>query len=351
MSSDNEMIDRAVEAITFGVYDSGALTDPHRWWPESYLPYSPLFAGHFHSHWISQWRGLPAGRVGQSASGTALWVLLAMSSRSLKAMYDREERCVLFLALLEEIRATAAGDIFNGDGRHLVLTSEAAQEIVDRTTFHSAAEDGVDRAFSGLSAALLAYSEAVFFSANCTVRDIHGPYDVNYTGAPRKLLVRDYTRIRDTDLEVETGTISMDAVSVYSVYEPSVSFTFSVLNDYISDKPLSSVAVAHAANARPFEESGTFSSIDSVADVIGELERVISAVGARVRAETSLETALEVIRRTYYRGFPVAVAAAEDWEIPPAFRAELRTRLQAFEGGMPPAMTREDFGRMVDPRL
>lgn len=348
--ADSGEVDAAVEAIVKGVYDSGALYDPHRWWPRSYLPYSPLFASDFHSQWLGQWREIPSQAAEPYARSTATWVLLAMASRSLKALFEEKERMRVFQALLDDIRAAKAGDPFCRDGRHLVLRDEVAQEIVDRLPFASASERPTDRAYAGLNATLLAFSEAVFFSANCTVREVHGPYAVGYRGEPRQLLVRDYYRLRDPDLEPETADLPYDAVRTYTLYDETVSFDFTVLNDYLSDRPLGSAAVAHAAEFARGGEVRLAEDAAAVGEVTAALSATIAAVGARIADTEPAEETVEIVRRTYYRASPIAAAVGANWEPRPEFVLELRAALGDFDAASPPPMTREEFGAMVDPR-
>lgn len=350
-AKDDLRIDAAVEAIVHGVYDSGALYDPHRWWPRSYLPYSPLFAADFHGRWVEQWRRIPRAAPRPYARATALWVLLAMASRSLKALFDVQERCEIVLALLDDIQAAKAGDVFCRDGSHHVLTSLAAQQSVDQLTFESADDRSVDRAYSVLNASLLAYSEAIFFSANCTVRDVHGPYDVLYCGDRCQLIVRDYYRLRDARLEPETAGLKYDALCAYSLYDGTIGFSFSVLNDYTSDRPLTSSVVAHAATMTVDGQDRPLNGCDEVRQVNELLGATIATVSARVRTAASLDQTLEIIRRTYYRASPIASAVGEDWAPTEAFMSDFVANLREFEGAMPPPMTREEFGAMVDPRV
>jgi hypothetical protein len=347
----DERIAAAVEAIVHGVYDSGALHDPHRWWPRSYLPYSPLFAANFHARWVEQWRRIPREPATPYARGTAIWVLLAMASRSLKAMCEVQERCGIFLDLLEDIQAVTAGDIFCRDGAHRVLAQPEAQGLVDRLSFREAGERQSDRAYAVLNATLLAYSEAVFFSANCTVRDVHGPYEVDYRGQPCQLLVRDYYRLRDAQLEPGTAGVVPDSVRACSLYDSSVRFSFSVLNDYTSDRPLPGSIVAQAVEISPGEGGPPAGEISAVRQLTGELSEVITSVSAPIREADPQAQTLEILRRTYYRASPVAAAVGEDWEPDPEFVGELAGRLPGFTGSMPPPMPRDGFAAMVDPRV
>jgi hypothetical protein len=343
-------IDAAVEATVKGVYDSGALYDPHRWWPRSYLPYSPLFATDFHSQWLQQWRGIQRQAAEPYARSTAIWVLLAMASRSLKALFDEGERMSVFHALLDDIRSAKAGDPFCRDGCHLVLEDDEAQAIIDRLSFADANERSTDRAYAGLNATLLAFSEAVFFSANCTVREVHGPYRVRYGGEPRQLLVRDYYRLRDQALEAETADVPYDAIRTYSLYDGTVRFEFTVLNDYTSDRPLGTAAVAHAVEFRCGEEIRLAEDAGAVGEATAALSAVIAAVGARIADTAPADETVEIIRRTYYRASPIAEAVGASWEPRPEFILDFRAALNDFQAASPPPMTREEFGVMVDPR-
>jgi hypothetical protein len=347
---DGGEVDAAVEAIVKGVYDSGALYDPHRWWPRSYLPYSPLFAADFHSQWLERWREIPRQAVEPYARSTAIWVLLAMASRSLKALFDERERMSVFLALLDDIRSAKAGDPFCRDGRHLVLKDDEAQAIVDRLPFADADERPTDRAYAGLNATLLAFSEAVFFSANCTVREVHGPYPVRYGGEPRQLLVRDYYRLRDQALEPATADVPYDAVRTYSIYDETVRFEFTVLNDYTSDRPLGTAAVAHAVELSRGDEVWLAEDADAVREVTVALSATIAAVGARIADTAPADETVEIVRRTYYRASPIAEAVGGNWEPRPEFILDFRAALDDFHATTPPSMTREEFGVMVDPR-
>jgi len=348
--SESAELDAAVEAIVKGVYDSGALYDPHRWWPRSYLPYSPLFAADFHSQWLDQWREIPRQGAERYARSTAIWVLLAMASRSLKTLFDEKERMSVFLALLDDIRSAKAGDPFCRDGRHLVLMDDEAQAIVDRLSFADATDRPTDRAYAGLNATLLAFSEAVFFSANCTVREVHGPYLVHYDGEPRQLLVRDYYRLRDQALEVETADVSYDAIRTYSLYDETVRFEFTVLNDYTSDQPLGTAAVAHAAELWRGDEVSAAEDVVVVGEATAALSATIAAVGARIADTSPVDETVEIVRRTYYRASPIAEAVGGKWEPRPEFILDFRVALGDFHATTPPSMTRREFGVMVDPR-
>lgn len=347
---DTAEVDAAVEAIVHGVYDSGALYDPHRWWPRSYLPYAPLFATDFHGRWLEQWRDVPRPAVEPYTTATAIWVLLAMASRSLKAMFDEGERMRVFLALLDDIRSAKAGDPFCRDGRHLVFAEDEAQATVDRLSFAGADQRAVDRAFAGLNATLLAFSEAVFFSANCTVREVHGPYPVRYNGTRCQLLVRDYHRLRDEALEPETAQVPADAICTYSLYDETVRFEFTVLNDYTSDSQLSAAAIAHAAELSSGGEARRAEDAGAVNDLTAALGETIAAVSARIAAAAPVDETVEIVRRTYYRASPVAEAVGSDWEPHPEFVEGFRAALGDFNATTPPSMTREEFGVMVDPR-
>jgi hypothetical protein len=347
----NEQIDAAVEAIAYGVYDSGALYDPHRWWPRSYVPYSPLFAADFHGRWVTQWRRLPRLPAAPYARATAIWVLLAMASRSLKAMFEVHERCEIFLDLLDDIQHAKSGDIFCRDGANQVLEQSQAQATVDRLPFQDASSPSVDRAYSILNATLLAYSEAVFFSANCTVREVHGPYNVNYQGQRCRLVIRDYYRLRDEQLEPETAKCKLDSVSAYSLYDESVHFSFSVVNDYTTDSPLKNHTVAHAAELSSKAVTRLATNVDDIRHVTDDLGTIIAKVSEQIRHAKPLDQTVEILRRTYYRASPIARAAEESWEPSPVFVKDFVGKLSDFNSAMPPEMTRKDFCAMVDPRL
>jgi hypothetical protein len=347
----DDQISAAVEAIVFGVYDSGALYDPNRWWPRSYLPYSPLFAVDLHSRWVGQWREIPRNPTPRYARATAIWVLLAMASRSLKAMFEAPERCQLFHDLFDDMGAVTAGDIFCRDGSHQVLEPSQAQAIVDDVAFQQVDDKAVDRAYAVLNAALLAYSEAVFFSANCTVRDIHGPYPVRYQDKSAQLLVRDYYKLRDVALEPESEALGLEAVTAYSIYNETVGFTFSTLNDYSSDQSLAGSVIAHAAELKSGDAAHFAMELSEIREVTKSLNDVVAAVSAKMRAADATSETLEIVRRTYYRASPIAHAAKGSWEPDPAFVAELTEKLATFEPAMPAVMTRSEFAQMVDPRI
>jgi hypothetical protein len=230
------------------------------------------------------------------------------------------------------------------------MSASEAQDLVDQVSFLNADYHSLDRAYGILNGSLLAYSEAIYFSANCTVRDIHGPYAVTYQRAPCQLLVRDYYQLRNDRLEPETMTIDLDAVRTYSLYNQHVHFSFSVLNDYISDAPLSTCVIAHAAELSSGDATIVAGGLPDIQRVNEQLSRVIADVTQRTRNASSADQTLEIIRRTYYRASPISNAVGADWEPSHNFLATIRSGLNDFRGSMPPQMTREAFGELVDPR-
>jgi hypothetical protein len=174
---------------------------------------------------------------------------------------------------------------------------------------------------------------------------------VEYQGQQCQLLIRDYYCLRDERLEPETAKLKLDSVRAYSLYDRSVRFSFSVLNDYTSDSPLNNSVVAHAAELSSGGVDRLADGVAEIRQITKELGAVVATVSAQIRSAESLTETLEIIRRTYYRASPIASAVGEDWEPTSEFIAEFVNKLSDFEGAMPPDMTREDFGAMVDPRV
>jgi hypothetical protein len=156
--------------------------------------------------------------------------------------------------------------------------------------------------------------------------------------------------LRDQALEPETADVPYDAVRTYSLYDETVHFEFTVLNDYTSDQPLGTAAVAHAAELSSGDEVWLAEDAGTVGEVAAGLNATIAAVGARIADTASVDETVEIVRRTYYRASPIAEAVRGSWEPRPEFILDFRAALGDFHATTPPSMTREEFGVMVDPR-
>jgi hypothetical protein len=349
-SAEDGRLDVAVEAIVRGVYDSGALYDPHRWWPRSYLPYSPLFAEDFHGRWIASYQGAEPDRLASDCRGTQLWVLLAMASRALKGMMEVDDRVGFVSGMLDVIERTEHGDLGCPDGAHRVWSEDQVVAAMADRRFLPAADAAVNKAFSQLNGNLLMYAEGVFFSANCTIRDVHGPYDVTFQGEPCQLLVREYHQLREPELEQATAAVSYGALTTYSLYRPEVGFSFTVLNDYSSDLPLPQNALAHAAEAVIKGEKQQLTDGDAARAASDALAATVADVTSAVQGLDEKAMAHEIVRRVYFRAAPVAAVAGMPWMPSAAFVDSFLGALEAFTPRMPPEMTRQEFATLVDPR-
>ena len=76
--------------------------------------------------------------------------------------------------LLHLAQAEKAGDLFNADGRNLILTEDAAKRAFEKTSFATSSEDR--DAINHLSGAVLALAEAMFFINHRVATEKHGPY-------------------------------------------------------------------------------------------------------------------------------------------------------------------------------
>lgn len=346
------------EAVTHAIYDSGAIFDPYRWWPRSYIPYSQLFFLDFNKGWYSDFKILKRKYSLKKISGTlgyptAIWLILAPALRVLKVIEpNKKKRIELVFNFLDMIQYQKSGDIFCEDGQNVVWNEDRVKKFMQKTEFIDVSSKiKLKKLFSRLNADLISWVEAVFWSANCAAREIHGPYEVVHNKITCQLIVREYYHPKESLLEPKTSDLRYSSIRTYSLYDKKVKFHFTVLNDYSHDKSLLENLIAFHAEAKDKKKVVSLDNEKKIEKVCGEIEKKIEEIAKHVEKTDRNQQVLGSVRRIYFRVHKLKTLAGKRWQPDKKLLQKVGKDLENFKVPDPPKITRAEFYKLMDPRV
>lgn len=137
--------------------------------------------------------------------------VLGMKAMGL-AIEKQRHQVVYLLSLARHLKH---GDLFNRDGKNIILSPEDFKRQVDQHKMIPADREGA-LAVHKLCAALWNYAECLCFRAHGLMRQFHGPYRFN--GRDDEILIRDFICLRPLSLWPECQPVPYDSVRIAAAY-------------------------------------------------------------------------------------------------------------------------------------
>jgi hypothetical protein len=256
-------------------------------------------------------KGLSLGEIGKLfGSPSRLWRL---SHHYLNGMrlnqFSLAEQRRRMIELLDMIKALKSGSEFTENGKNLILSPEAVDELLDLdfSVPQSRSESALVHKLCGT---LWAYVETLYFVAHEISMELHGPYNV-HDGST--LIVRDYFNLSAKELWPETKDISHRSVRVFALYE-GVQIEFDVYNNPYTV----SGDLVNGLRSFRIEADGAPFDISSIMTLCDELTLIISSIAGKIEDWTLKQIALKYADIFWYRIKPLSDCLEADWR-PPSF--------------------------------
>lgn len=148
-----------------------------------------------------------------SARIVRLIMPIVQGMKALDIPIDKQrERVVELLSLVETLKH---GDLFNRDGKNIVLSPEAFEKDVSRQKM-SPVDTESSLAVHRLCALLWNYAECVCFKTHGLIREFHGPY--GFPGDTAEILIRDFICMKAAPLWDECRQVPYESVRVAAAY-------------------------------------------------------------------------------------------------------------------------------------
>lgn len=218
MDDQRQVIDGFKEAV-FNIW----LRDGQNTWPIDINAIVHLFMDVFVAELLQDTDRLKAKGYGDrdmavlfktSARIIRLIMPCVLGLKAMKMPVDKQREHVLYwLSLLKYLKH---GDLFNRDGRNIVLSPPAFIEAVDQAKM-MAADRKKSRLLHQLCAILWNYAESVCFKTHGLVREFHGPYC--FEGKSEEILIRDFICLKPLSLWPQCRPVPYNRVRVAAGYE------------------------------------------------------------------------------------------------------------------------------------
>jgi hypothetical protein len=133
--------------------------------------------------------------------------------RSRMSVDNVRENVLYLLTLVKNLKY---GDLFNRDGKNLVLSPAGFQQTVDEAKM-SVPDRKHSLLVHKLCAVLWNYAESVCFKTHGLIREFHGPYRLPHSRD--EILIRDFICLNPSELWVEGKAVPYQNIRVVTAYQ------------------------------------------------------------------------------------------------------------------------------------
>jgi hypothetical protein len=228
------------------------------------------------------------------------------------------------LYLLKLAKNLKYGDLFNRDGKNLVLSPDGFLLAVDLTKMiipgrrHSLS-------VHKLCAVLWNYAESVCFKTHGLIREFHGPYQFPHSRSD--ILIRDFICLNPTQLWAESKAVPYQKIRVITAYR-DLGISIDIYDNIAINEESSYIG---SLVSYYIEADGKVLDLEQINDLSGVLSEVMISVTTRVEALDWKQLAKKYAEIFWYS--KKELKEGRDWRPPESVherieKGELNTRLQ-----------------------
>lgn len=354
----DKLIDKMLQALGKAAYDSGKVLDPNAWWPLNYLMYRSLFFTEYYQDFIRDFeqvkRKYSLKRIADVYKyPTAIWLTLVNLPATMKMLeYDKRKRIEITLEFIRMMKMRMAGNVFCEDNKNAVWGNEKIGQVMKTAKWMDASEDReLVRLYGRLHANLVSFNEAVYWNANCSTREVHGPYNVMYKGRKAQLIVREFYNLHATGLVPLLKNFPYYSCTTFTLYDPEVSFDFPVLNDYTHNVSLSGHTIAVCGEVCTARSKIALGTIDEVEKVCKQFEDKGSEIANYVESMDRKRQVVESVLRVYFRSREIKKLLGKDWKPSGERLYKIEKAFESFPEPTWRKLTRTQYLNLIDPRV
>ncbi len=148
-----------------------------------------------------------------------------LGMKHIRIPLDQQRRHVM--ELLSLVKHLKYGDLFNRDGKNIVLSPHAFEHSI-RQSHMIPADKKSSSMVHRLCGILWTYAEALCFKVHGLIREFHGPYQ--FSDKDEEILIRDFTCLNPVELWEECRTVQYNNIRVVTAYE-NLDMTIDIYNN------------------------------------------------------------------------------------------------------------------------
>lgn len=357
-ASDDILIDKMRNALGKAAYDSGKVLDPNAWWPLNYLMYRSLFFADYYRELLEDYetarKRFSLKRVAKTFKyPTAIWLAMVNLPATMKTLgFKKPERIKTTVEFIEMLQMRMAGSVFCEDNKNIVWDNNKVCKVMEELQWINV-KDGkkLRHLFERLHANLISLNEAVYWNANCSTREVHGPYEVVFEGHKAQLIIREFYNFYASDLEPLLKNFPYQSCITYTLYDTDLVFDFPVLNDYAHDISLSDHTLAVYGEVKTIKDTKRLKTVKNLEKICNDFEKKGVEISYKVESMDRERQVVESVRRLYYRVHKLKELLGKDWQPPKKQLKKIEEALETFPVPKWRELTREQYLNITDPRI
>ncbi|MCP5102159.1 MAG: hypothetical protein GY950_02205 [bacterium] len=231
--------------------------------------------------------------------------------------------------LLSLVKILKHGELFNSDGKNIVLSPAAfGRGVAEDKMVPADRKSSI--AVHKLCAVLWNYAESVCFKTHGLVREFHGPY--RFPGKEEEVLLRDFYSLQPLELWEECKPVAYQNVRVVTAYR-DLGMTIDIYNNVSTREGRSYIA---GLESYYVEGDGKILSLEEIKGLCAVLSEVMIAVTTRIETFDWRRLAEKYAEIFWFSKKELRDALNRDWRFPPVVReriknGQLSTRLQNLD--------------------
>lgn len=238
------------------------------------------------------------------------------------------------LYLLSLVKYLKYGDLFNTDGKNIVLSPEEFARAVDvnqmiSTPSSPGTKNSHSLSIHKLCGVLWNYAETVCFKTHGLVREFHGPYQ--FPGCDDEILIRDFYQLKPIELWPQCVTVPYQKIRLITAYENS-GMTIDIYNNVTTAAGQSFIS---SLKSFSIEADGKPLDIPEIDSLTAELSKIIIAITMLIQYQDWRFLAEKYAQIFWFSKKELRDEAGFDWHVPDTVKeriqsGELNTRLQGL---------------------
>lgn len=279
---------------------------------------------------------------------------------SKQANWPIGKRLNLLGQIFEINSLTKVGNLFNLDGKNLVLSSEQVKFLSENTHWNFIDSypkpEEISRLIGRLNGLLWIYCDCLYFVCHKAAIEKHGQYDITLKNKICKLIIRNGYALKPTDLwpgeSLRIEDFPYRSIEVLNVYKDT-DIKFDVFDNILNEENLVKNTFAFCIKLNVKRETEELKSMAQLQDVCHTLEEYIKHLSKKINNWGIPERAHKFIETTWYILKPLCTLLGKDWKetIPKEAFTRIKEDYLKYPPPPPPENPQQFFRKLLDPRL
>lgn len=252
--------------------------------------------------------------IGPSSTRSTLMDMI-IGLKATEPAISADERMWFVEYMFDVIQEMLTGDLFCRDGRHLILNSQEAQALYEKTPWNRVDPQlDICRSIHRVSASLHALMWSLYFYGWSDVGfEFHGPYEItSVDGTELKLIVRDFFDTKPILLWESMETFPFNSLRILTLYERETDINIDIFNHIVSRTNLLDATVGIYIEANGI----VLKTQEEVEDLRGQISQRVLEQHRLVRSMSREELVKKFIETRYYVFRKLRNHFQEDWRPP-----------------------------------